>query len=127
MRTESSAHLWTQKAEAEGHTSCFMAEEFLADEKDCHKILTFLTYFLMDFWGSAKHILNWLASETKWPFSFVDRKDSRFKPVKGQEKMEFYFAREEETCFVLVVEFIEQHNSIIDLLMPFVLDPYICE
>lgn len=57
----------------------------------------------------------------------MDRKDSGFKPVKGLEKMEFYFAREEETCFVLVVKFIEQRNSIIDLLMSFVLDPYICE
>lgn len=42
-----------------------MAEEVLADEKDCNKILTFLTYFLIDFWGRAKHILDWLTSETK--------------------------------------------------------------
>lgn len=41
--------------------------------------------------------------------------------------MEFYFAREEETCFVLVVKFIEQLSSIIDLLIPFLLDPYIYE
>lgn len=66
MRAENSAQLWTQteKAEAKGHAFCFTAEEFLVDEKDCHKILTFLTYFLIDFCGSAKHILNWLASET---------------------------------------------------------------
>lgn len=57
----------------------------------------------------------------------MDRKDSGFKPVKGLEIMEFYFAQEEETCFVLVVKFIEQHNSAIDLLIFFVLDPYICE
>lgn len=51
MGAESSAHVWTQKekAEAKGRTFWFMAEEFLADEKDCHKILTFLTYFLIDF------------------------------------------------------------------------------
>lgn len=41
--------------------------------------------------------------------------------------MEFCFAREEETGFVLVVKFTEQRNSITDLLMPFVLDPYIHE
>lgn len=57
----------------------------------------------------------------------MDRKDSGFKPVKGLEKMEFCFAQEEETCFVLVVKLIEQHNSVIDLLITFVLDPYICE
>lgn len=57
----------------------------------------------------------------------MDIKDSGFKPVKGLEKMEFYFAQEEETCFVPVVKFIEQYNSIIGLLMSFVLDPYICK
>lgn len=51
MGAESSVHLWTQKEkeEAKGCTFCFTAEEFLADEKDCHKILTFLTSFLIDF------------------------------------------------------------------------------
>lgn len=57
----------------------------------------------------------------------MDRKDSGFKPVRGLGKIEFYFAREDKACFVLVVKFIEQHNSVIDLLISFVLDPYICE
>lgn len=43
MRTERGAHFWTEKTERKGCTLWFMAEEFLADEKDCNKILTFLT------------------------------------------------------------------------------------
>lgn len=43
MRTGRGAHFWTEKAERKGCTLWFMAEEFLADEKDCNKILTFLT------------------------------------------------------------------------------------
>lgn len=42
-----------------------MAEEVLPNKKDCNKMLTFLTYFLIDFWDRAKHILNSLTSETK--------------------------------------------------------------
>lgn len=53
-----------EEAKAKGHL-LFYGGELLADEKDCHKVLTFLTYCLIDFRGSAKHVLNWLTSETK--------------------------------------------------------------
>lgn len=49
VRAESGSHLCGHRDKAEGYTFRFMAEEVLADEKDCNKILTFLTYFLIDF------------------------------------------------------------------------------